>query len=60
MHFIAAFFAKVALAAMLGSGALAVPWEKHTSHAVREFKSGLRLESYSPESVYEVRFQYTV
>jgi extracellular elastinolytic metalloproteinase len=62
MRFTTAFFAKVALAAMFGSGALAAPWApavKHTTHSVRELKSGLKLESYHPESTYEVSFKYT-
>jgi hypothetical protein len=50
--------AKIALAAMLGSGALAAPWPqsaKHSTHSIRSLQSGVKLESYHPESKFEVR-----
>lgn len=52
------FFTSVFLAVVYASStAFAAPWEpsaKYATHRVREVSSDLKLETYHPESTYEV------
>lgn len=51
------FFASIVLAIACASSSAAAPWpssSKHTTHRVREISPDLQLETYHPESTYEV------
>jgi len=53
------FFASVLLAVTCASGIVATPQPvgiKFTTHGKRELANKLTLETYNPESTYEVRF----
>jgi hypothetical protein len=58
MKFSSKFLSAVYLAVVCASGAVAAPWAqdaKHATHRVREISPTLKLETYHPESTYEVR-----
>lgn len=52
---------RVLLLSVLSSQVLAAPWEqssKHNTHSVRNVARGTSIETYFPESTYEVRNYY--
>lgn len=62
MVFLTKFFTSVLLAVFLASPALSAPWpsdSKHVTHRVRNVGRDFKLESFHPESSFEVRPFFT-